>query len=73
MAKITLEYFNEVMNLEWDDKITIQMAVEMLNDKASEADPQGELMCPHCNSMNTDIIHAVSHCECSDCNQEFEA
>lgn len=72
MAKITVEYFRDLQLHLKVGTLSEKNVVEMLNYKAGEPDDD-RLVCPHCNSTNTDVIHAVSYCECSNCAKEFEA
>ena len=73
MAKITVEDFTKIYREVVYSGMTPEKAVELLNEKTSEPEGYGKLICPHCNSTNTDVVHAISYCECSDCEKEFEA
>ena len=46
---------------------------EILGSKKGDESEKDKLICPFCNSENTDVIHSLSNCECSDCGEEFES
>ncbi len=56
------------------DLVEIKQLIEWQNNKPElrhVGDPV--LICPFCESKNTEIIHAVSYCECGNCGKDFES
>jgi hypothetical protein len=53
----------------------------LLEDLANEVNSENSncaifdvmFLCPFCKSKNTQVIHAISYCDCDDCGKSFEA
>lgn len=78
-SKIYLQtgHENPVADFNMLDLESITWSADRINDTDIEfalvRKESEELICPNCNSVDTQIIYAQSDCYCENCDKEFKA